>query len=181
MDKLNVSQQGIENSLDRPGMSARHTLIQKRLRDEGDKLLALFEALTPAQWETVVYTDGMTWTIKDLLAHQVSAEKEFQFYGRDILQGGAGAPEGFNIDAFNNQAVAQWAERSENDLLCDLRATRLDTIDLVATIQEEEFELRGRHPFFGSMSIEDMFKLIYRHNMLHARDVRRSLEGNDHE
>ena len=49
-------------------MNDKHTLIQKRLRDEGDKLLAVFEGLTPEQWQTVIYTDGMTWTIKDLLA-----------------------------------------------------------------------------------------------------------------
>ena len=68
-------------------MSDKHALIQKRLREEGDKLLAVFEGLTPEQWQTVIYTDGMLWTIKDVLAHQISAEGEFQYYGRDVLNG----------------------------------------------------------------------------------------------
>jgi len=55
-------------------MSDKHGLIQKRLRDEGDKLLAVFEGLTPEEWRMVIYTDGMTWTIKDLLAHQISRD-----------------------------------------------------------------------------------------------------------
>jgi uncharacterized protein (TIGR03083 family) len=155
----------------------KHDLIQKRLREEGDKLIGIFESLTPEQWQIAIYTDGMTWTIKDLLAHQVSAEREFQYYGHDILEGGSGAPEGFSINEFNNRAVGQMADRSQADLLAQMRAARQDTIDLVTTIAEEQFALRGRHPFFGLMTIEDMFKLIYRHNMIHARDIRRALNG----
>ena len=156
-------------------MRDKHTLIQERLRDEGDKLLAVFEGLTPEQWQTAIYTDNMTWTIKDLLAHQISAEGEFQFYGRDVLNGGAGAPEGFDINAFNNRKVAALADRTPNQLLADFRSTRQTTIDLVTTIRDDQFALQGRHPFFGMMTMEDLFKLIYRHNMLHARDIRKVL------
>ncbi|MFN8597320.1 MAG: DinB family protein [Anaerolineae bacterium] len=158
-------------------MTEKHALIQKRLRDEGDKLLAVFEALSPEQWQTILYTDGMVWTIKDLLAHQISAEREFQYYGCDILDSGEGAPEGFVINDFNNAAVAQLADRDAATLLADLRATRQTTIDLVASIDADEFALQGRHPFFGQMTIEDMFKLIYRHNMMHLRDLRRVLDA----
>ena len=158
-------------------VSDRQQLIQKRLRDEGDKLLAIFEALTDAQWSIALYTDGAVWTIKDLLAHQVSVEREFQFYRRDILAGGPGAPEDFSINDFNNAAVASMADRTVADLLAALRATRQATIDLVATIADADFARQGRHPFFGIIAVEDMFKLIYRHNMLHARDLRRVLDN----
>jgi uncharacterized protein (TIGR03083 family) len=156
-------------------MSDKHALIQKRLRDEGDKLLAIFEGLTPEQWQTVIYTDGMTWTIKDVLAHQISAEGEFQFYGRDVLNGGQGAPEGFDINVFNNREVAGKADRTPAQLLADFRSTRQASIDLVAEIGDDQWTLPGRHPFFGMMKIEDLFKLIYRHNMMHARDIRKAL------
>ena len=156
-------------------MSDKHTLIQKRLRDEGDKLLAVFEGLTPEQWRTVIYTDGMIWTIKDLLAHQISTEGEFQYYGCDVLNGGEGAPEGFDINAFNNREVAARADRTPDQLVADFRSTRQTTIDFVATIRDEQFVLKGRHPFFGMMTIEDLFKLIYRHNMLHTRDIRKAM------
>jgi hypothetical protein len=160
-------------------MSDKHALIQKRLHDEGGKLLAIFEALPPEQWRTVIYTGGMTWTIKDLLAHQVSAEREFQFYGQDILNGGQGAPEDFSINDFNHNAVAQLADRTSDQLLADFRVARQDTIEFVSLIHDEQFAWQGRHPFFGMMTIEDMFKLIYRHNMMHARDLRRILGGGE--
>jgi len=153
-------------------------LIQKRLRDEGDKLLALFDGLTPEQWRTVIYTDSMTWTIKDVLAHQIAAEREFQFFGRDVLNGGPGAPEGFLIDEFNNRSVAAQAERTPAQLIEDFRAVRQDSIEFVTLIRSDQFAWQGRHPFFGTMTLEDLFKLIYRHNMMHARDIRHVL-GDD--
>jgi len=150
-------------------------LIQKRLRDEGDKLLALFNSLTPEQWQTVLYVDSMTWTIKDVLAHQIAAEREFQIYGRDVQNGGQGAPEGFVINEFNNRSVAAQADRSAAQLIEDFRSVRQDSIDFVAHIRPDQFTWEGRHPFFGTMTLEDLFKLIYRHNMMHLRDIRHVL------
>ena len=162
-------------------MSAKHDLICKRLHDEGEKLVGLFETLTPEQWQQTLYTDGATWTIKDLLAHQVSAERKFIFYGNDILNGGEGAPEGFQVNAFNNAEVASMTDRTPDQLLADMRSARQATIEFVNNLHDSDFNRRGRHPFFGMMSIDDMFKLIYRHNMMHTRDIRRALGGNDHD
>jgi uncharacterized protein (TIGR03083 family) len=154
-------------------------LIQKRLRDEGDKLIRAFESLSLDQQAMTIYADGMAWSLKDLLAHLCSAERAFLYYGRDILNGGEGAPEGFDIDAFNQREVGQSRGRTFAQLLDELRAVREETIDLVGHIADEEFARSGRHPFFGQMSIDDMFKLIYRHNMMHLRDVRRAIGGED--
>jgi hypothetical protein len=153
-------------------------LIQKRLRDEGAKLLALFDGLTPEQWQTVIYIDSMTWTIKDVLAHQIAAEREFQFYGRDVLNGGRGAPEDFVLNEFNNRSVAAQADRTPAQLIEDFHIVRQGSIDFVALIRIDQFAWEGWHPFFGKMTLEDLFKLIYRHNMMHVRDIRHVL-GND--
>jgi len=156
-------------------------LIQKRLRDEGDKLIKTFESLSPAQRSATIYADGMEWTLQDLLAHLGSAERAFLYYGRDILDGGEGAPEGFDLHAFNNGEVGSLRDRTYPQLLDDLRAVRQETIDLVGRIADEDFARTGRHPFFGQMTIEEMFKLIYRHNMMHLRDVRRAILGESNE
>lgn len=154
-------------------MTPQRDLIRKRLREEGEKLLHMFESLSPEQWSLMIYADGMEWSLKDLLAHLSSAERAFLFYGRGILKGGEGAPEGFDIHRFNNAEVSGLRGRTTGQLIDDLRAVRQETIDLVGQIADDDFSRRGRHPFFGQMSIDEMFKLIYRHNMMHLRDVRR--------
>ncbi|HLF28928.1 MAG TPA: DinB family protein [Anaerolineae bacterium] len=156
-------------------MTVQRDLIQKRLRDEGDKLITMFERLSPEQQSLTLYSDGMDWSLKDLLAHLTSAERAFLYYGRDILNGGAGAPEGFDLNGFNQREVGQLRERAFAQLIDDLRAVRRETIEFVGQIADADFARRGRHPFFGQMSIDEMFKLIYRHTMLHLRDVRRAI------
>ena len=162
-------------------MTDPRELIRKRLRDEGDKLIQTFARLAPEQWSLSIYTDGADWTLKDLLAHLSSAERAFLYYGRDILNGGEGAPEGFDINRFNNAEVGALRDRSAEQLIADLRAVRQATIEMVGQIADDDFKRTGRHPFFGQMSIDEMFKLIYRHNMMHLRDVRRALGGEANE
>ena len=161
-------------------MTPQRELIRKRLRDEGDKLLAAFEGLTPDQRALTIYGDGMGWSLADLLAHLASAERAFLHYGREILSGGEGAPEGFDIDAFNNREVGRLRERGFAQTVADFRATRQETIDLVDQLSDADFARTGRHPYFGPMSIDEMFKLIYRHNMMHLRDLRRRIGGSEH-
>ena len=162
-------------------MTPQRGLIQKRLRDEGDKLIQAFEDLTPEQRSRTIYSDGANWTFKDLLAHLGSVERAFLYYGHDILQGGAGAPEDFDIDGFNKREVGLLRERDYEQLIAELRDVRQETIDLVGRIADDDFKRTGRHPYFGQMSVDEMFKLIYRHTMLHLRDMRRALGGETNE
>jgi len=47
----------------------------------------------------------------------------------------------------------------------------------VQKMQESDLERKGRHPFLGITTLEEMLKLIYRHTMIHQRDIRRALEA----
>jgi hypothetical protein len=95
----------------------------------------------------------------------------------NILAGGEGAPEDFSIDRFNNSQVAKMAAMSWEELSEAFRAARADMAALVLSLADEQLELRGRHPFLGVASVEDILQLLYRHNMLHVRDIRRTLGG----
>jgi hypothetical protein len=47
---------------------------------------------------------------------------------------------------------------------------------LLDEIALTDLQLRGYHPWFGDSQLEDMLKLIYRHNIIHLRDIRRALK-----
>ncbi len=156
-------------------MGDRLELITRRLRDEGDKMSLFFRALQPADWELQIYPGDMgePWSLRHLLAHQLSAERGFHLLALGILQGGEGSPVGMNIDAFNAREVIGLENRSPAGLLDSLLAARQQNIDLLQSLAEADLDREGRHPFFGWTTLEKLFKLIYRHNMLHIRDVKR--------
>ena len=157
-------------------MTTRQELILKRLQEEGRKSAAYFRALTVAQLSQVVYTTGPKWRAGDILAHFVSAEQTLLLYGQQVLAGGSGAPEDFVIDEFNAIEVAGLRGQPAESLVAQFEQARAATASLVASMAEADFDRIGRHPWFGRVPLEQMLKLVYRHNMLHERDVRRALE-----
>jgi len=157
-------------------MSERQTLLVKRLTEEGQKTAAYFRSVPEAAFSQQVYTTGPEWRVRDLLAHFVSAEQIFAFYGRQILAGGSGAPEDFVLDEFNATQVAGFKNALVADLITQFETARAETVAIVQGMTEADFERVGRHPWFGVVALERMLKLIYRHNMLHERDIRKAIE-----
>lgn len=158
-------------------MSTRQELLVKRLQEEGRKTAAYFRSLGPADFGQQVYLTGPCWRVRDVLAHFVSAEQTLTFYGRQVLAGGEGAPEGFVIDEFNATQVAGLRDAAPEDLVGQFEAARGATVAMAAGMRDDDLDRIGRHPWFGQVSLEQMLKLVYRHNMLHERDVRKALES----
>ena len=157
-------------------MPARQALILKRLQEEGLKTAAYFRTLSEGDLAQVVYTSGPRWRARDILAHFVSAERTLLMYGRQMLAGGSGAPDDFVIDDFNAIQVAGLRDAAPGALVTQFEIARAATADMVAGMADADFDRIGRHPWFGRAPMEQMLKLVYRHNMLHERDVRRALE-----
>jgi hypothetical protein len=151
--------------------------LAERLRVEGEKVVAFFRALEPHAWDQKIYSDGNEWKIYDILAHFVSSEKAFNLLIFNITSGGKGAPVGFNIDEFNEKEVEFLKETSKDQLLRDFSDLRSRNAALVDRLSIGDLAKIGRHPFLGEASLEDIIKLIYRHNQIHLRDVRRAVQA----
>jgi hypothetical protein len=155
--------------------------LAERLRAEGEKTLAFFKELTAEGYGCEVYTEGAAWRIGDILAHFVSAEAAFAVLLGNVLEGGEGAPEGFDIDRFNEDEVRLREGTAAGALLESFAALREKTVGLVSELRTEDLQRTGRHPFLGKTTVEDMIKLIYRHNQIHLRDIRRALRAGEAE
>ena len=148
-----------------------------RLRKEGGDAGIFFRALSLSDWDYKVYTDHEGWTIKQLLAHFIAAEKGFWELIPSVVDGGKGAPVEFNIDEYNHQSVSKMDYLPPDFLLQEFLLTRRETIRIVQSFTEDDLYKVGRHPFLGSASVRDMIKLIYNHNRLHLRDAWRSIKN----
>jgi hypothetical protein len=151
--------------------------LTERLKVEGEKAVAIFAALHPDQWNQVIYTEGAEWTVRNLLAHFVTAEKGFLKLFASIRAGGAGASEDFDIDRYNASQQAKTRDLAPRELLEQYQTTRAAMIALVASFTVADLEKQGRHPFLGLTTLAEMVKLVYRHNQLHFRDMHKLIRG----
>ncbi|MGA9531208.1 MAG: maleylpyruvate isomerase N-terminal domain-containing protein [Anaerolineales bacterium] len=149
----------------------------KRLKQDGDKTAAFFGSLEPQAWRAQVYTTGSEWTVRDVLAHFVSAERSFKELVNDVAAGGKGAPRDLMIDDFNETEVPKLGPLSPEELLDAYRSARRASIELAMGLDPNVLDLRGYHPWFGDVEIRAMLKLVYRHNMIHLRDIRSALKS----
>jgi len=150
--------------------------IRQRLVVEGEKTLKFFESLSDQDWDQQVYTTGSQWHVRQVLAHFVSAEWAYQKYLRDVLRGGPGAPQDMDIDAFNEVETPKLSENAPAELITMMQSARNDSLRLVDDLSEDDLTLFARHPWFGEKEIGWYLKLLYRHNIMHLKDVRKALE-----
>jgi uncharacterized damage-inducible protein DinB len=146
-----------------------------RLQSEGEKTVAFFQELTPAEWQVQIYETGTNWSVRQILAHFVSTERGFADLIDNILSGGAGSPDDFDIDRYNERHVAKLQPEQVDALIGQYRAARVENIRRVQTMQPADLERQGRHPFLGVVPLEEIVKLLYRHNQIHQRDIRRAI------
>jgi hypothetical protein len=154
-------------------MSETPQHLAERLRDEGQKTEEFFQSLAPEELEKTLYSDGNCWKVRQLLAHFVATEVAIGVLIENILAGGSGAPENFDINAYNERKVMQLHNLSPRELQEQFTQRRQASVRLVQGMDLEDLQKIGRHPFLGVTTVEEIVKLLYRHIQIHQRDVRR--------
>lgn len=156
-------------------MGQRTEEVARRLAERGPETVTFFRALSPEQWRQQVYTTGPEWDVRQVLCHFVSVERHYRRIFDAALHGDS-PPDSFDIDAFNAEQVASMARLSPADLLSQFEALRAASIAFVRTLSDADLDRQSWHPFFGWDKLEKYVRLLYRHNMIHERDIRRALE-----
>lgn len=156
-------------------MADTPAFLAERLKIEGEKFFDIFSALHDADWQMEVYTEGTTWTIRNVLAHFVTAEMGFLKLFPSILNGSPGSSEDFDIDRYNARQQEKTKDLTPQELLEQYRVTRAAMVAWVGGLSEDDLSKEGRHPFLGYTTLNEMIKLVYRHNQIHYRDFRKLL------
>ena len=156
-------------------MSELNELADK-LESEGDKFTALFAGLADSQWQAEVYTEGETWTLRNVLSHFVTSERGLVRLFEQLRLGGSGSADDFSIDRYNASQQQKTKDLSPQELLEQYQAVRADTIAWTLSLSELDLEKQGRHPFLGMTSLREMIKMLYIHNQVHHRDMKKVLK-----
>jgi hypothetical protein len=150
--------------------------LAEKLKFEGEKIISIFTRLTDEQWQSEVYTEGATWTIRNVLAHFVTSERGLLKLFERIRQGGEGAAEDFSIDRYNAAMQERTRTATPQELLEQYKAIRGESTSWTAALSAEDLEKQGRHPFLGMTTIREMIKMLYIHNLTHYRDMKKALK-----
>ncbi|HSM71860.1 MAG TPA: maleylpyruvate isomerase N-terminal domain-containing protein [Anaerolineales bacterium] len=150
--------------------------LADKLKSEGEKFHAIFAGLTDEQWQAKVYTEDQVWTIRNVLAHFVTSERGLVRLFERIRTRGEGSPDDFSIDRYNAAQQRKTKDLSPQELLEQYKAVRADSVAWTLSLEESELEKEGRHPFLEMTTLREMIKMLYLHNLIHYRDMKKVLK-----
>ena len=156
-------------------MSELNELADK-LKSDGEKFYVLFAGLTDGRWQMEVYTEGETWTIRNVLSHFVTSERGLVKLFERIRATGEGSSEEFSIDRYNASQQEKTKDLSPQELLEQYKAVRADSVAWTLSLDESDLDRQGRHPFLGMTTLREMIKMLYLHNQIHYRDMKKVLK-----
>jgi hypothetical protein len=149
--------------------------LAEKLKTEGDKFIRIFSELTDEQWQAEVYTEGEVWTVRNVLSHFVTSERGLVNMFESIRLGGVGATDDFSIDRYNSSQQEKTKDLPPAELLEQYKEVRGNSVNWVSGLADEELEVKGRHPFLGETVLREMIKMLYLHNQIHYRDLKKVL------
>ncbi len=157
-------------------MSKSPTFLAKRLRAEGEKMTAYFTDLSEDDWTCVIYAEEGNWTIHSILLHLVTAEQAFYKLFVSVLEGGKGATEDFDLDRYNARQQEKFKDLTPEVLLEQYQEIRVKMANWVEALTEEDLKIEARHPHpqLGVITVEEMVKMVYTHNQMHYRDIKKN-------
>jgi len=144
-------------------MTDPRTRIIAKLEENIKNTTSFFRSLSGEQLSVQVYTDGAEWTVKQVLAHFITIERSMHWLFKDILSGGSGSPDDFDVDRFNLTQTKKLDGLSVEELIERFRSVREDTIAIVRGMTEQDFSREGMHAFHGYGKLERFIIWAYEH------------------
>lgn len=129
------------------------------------------ELLQPAPWPD----EG--WCLLAVPFHLVQVERGLQEQVGIIASSRRGEPEVPHVDLDDIPFEADYAELDLDFLLDELHYLRRRTSYLLWELSERDWERRGRHPYRGPVSILELAREAYQHDLEHLWQVRRMREA----
>jgi len=160
-------------------MGNRVNGLVARLQKGNDKTLETLHSLSKEQWQRVLYEEPYPWTVRDMVAHLLSAEKGLRRIAKNVKAGGPGAPQGFDYDAHNAEEQVRLAGVPSKKLLVSLADARAATIAWVSELDEAILDRTGYHPALGEITLEMLINAFHGHQLMHMRDLKARLRSSD--
>lgn len=141
-----------------------------------DDTINFFRSLTPEQLNLRIYQEGAQWTARQVVAHFITIERSMHWLFNNILSGGQGSPEDFDVDRFNLSQTRKLDGFDLDALLSQFRSVRKETIAMVKQMTESDLDREGRHAFHGRGKLERFIRWAYEHVQIHEDEIRKALQ-----
>jgi uncharacterized damage-inducible protein DinB len=127
------------------------------------------------RWETPVYSDGLAWTVRQVVNHVADADRGHNFQVMSIAEGENPIPEDFDIERYNKRVTEKTVEKSAEESRADMAETRAQLNAWLTTLDESKLDNTGRHASLNILSVAQILRILSNHERDHAKDIAAAL------
>ncbi|MHA2102933.1 MAG: DinB family protein [Candidatus Hodarchaeales archaeon] len=150
--------------------------LNKKLSRIRNDFLELIGNLSIEEQNQRISPKEESWTILDTVKHLYEAEDGMTRLMTGILGGSEGVPQDFDLNRWNRRIVEKMTEKTLEMMLSGLKDSRQRLLDFLMTLEEPDFERKGRHGTLKVMTIEEILNLIGDHEKNHLDKIKDALQ-----
>lgn len=147
--------------------------ITKKLTQTRRQLLETVEGLTEEQ---MAWSNDQTWSIREILHHVGIGERANVELAERALAGDPITMDDFDLDTWNVEQVSQHAGRPASEAVQALHRVREQTLETLQGLSAEKLAHTLEHPGWGEMTVEQLFRALGLHDLMHRRDILTRIE-----
>lgn len=155
-------------------MSERIETIKTQLVNSRARLDAVLDAVGD-RWEMQVYSDGLGWSVRQLINHLADADRGHNNQVMNIAEGNDIIPADFDIERYNKRVTEKTAEKSAEQSRAELAEYRAQLLAWLDTLDETKLDQQGRHASLRVLSVEQILQVQSDHERTHADDIARTI------
>ncbi len=153
----------------------RKEAITRKLTETREQWLRVLNGLSAEQWEAPAYSEGSEWRVADTLRHVADSERGMTALMAQIKDGGEGVPADFDLNRWNQRVVTKLGDKDPQELLDGMAENRANLFAFIDSLEEADWDKKGRHASLKIMTIEEVCHLIADHEADHLAAIKEAL------
>ncbi len=127
------------------------------------------------RWDSQVYSDGLGWTVRQLVNHVADADRAHNNMVMNIAEGKDVISPDFDIERYNKRITEKTTEKSAEQSLSEMNTQRQALYDWLYALDADKLDVKGRHATLQILTIEQILGVLSNHERNHAQDIARVL------
>lgn len=157
--------------------SSRKSEIRSYIEERHNESWSFLKTLTDEDAGVTLYQDDdYHWTVHTLVSHLADSERGMLGQAQRAVAGKKTIPEDFDLERWNRGVARKSASKTLPEFLDQIHDTHKTGLKFLASLDETQLDIQGRHASGDVLTIEGFLKRIAQHRLEHVQDVKRVLE-----
>ena len=144
--------------------------IRAKLDEARDEMNRVLDQIGD-RWEQQVYSDGLAWTVRQVLVHVADADRGHNRQAMGYAEGQQVIPSDFDVQRYNTRTTEKLASKTVEEARTEMSQSRQALLAWLDNVEEEKLNREGRHASGNIMTVRNMLRIQALHEQTHAREI----------